>query len=84
MPSHNPECTHGGAHGPSECRDRFARHLKPLEDPILVPEAGNVSAEEYSVGKQPQAGSGLTEADRAALRVALAGLSGTGDVPAAT
>ena len=81
MPSHNPECTHGGAHGPSECRDRYARHLKPIEDapgatpvahdpisanlePLTVSQAENVLSEP----------SGLTDADREALRAALAGL----------
>ena len=64
MPTHNPECTHGGAHGPSECRDRYARHLKPLEDPISAPEATQCL----------ESASELTPADREALRAALAGL----------
>lgn len=64
MPTHNPECTHGGAHAYSACRDRSNQPLKMLEDPISVenPIPGSNSASE------------LTDADREALRAALAGL----------
>jgi len=30
---HNPDCTHGGPHAYSECRDRYAQPLKMIEPP---------------------------------------------------
>jgi hypothetical protein len=31
MPVHNPDCTHGGSHAYSACRDRQNQPLKMLE-----------------------------------------------------
>lgn len=67
MPTHNPDCTHGGAHAYSACRNSQNQPLKMLEDP-------QEPISTLGVGQEPQTGGGLTEADREALRVALAGL----------
>lgn len=76
---HNYNCTHGGAHAPSECRDRFGTRLQPLEGakfdptPQLARQDGEAApAATVDDPVEPQA---LTDADRVALRRALAGLT---------
>lgn len=33
MPTHNPDCTHGGAHAYTDCRDRSGVRLPMIESP---------------------------------------------------
>lgn len=81
MPSHNPECTHGYSHDYSACRDGRGTPLKMLEDPISAnpaelpaSEAGNAPQTGSDAGATPPTTNILTDADREALRAALAGL----------
>jgi hypothetical protein len=61
---HNPECTNGGAHAYSACRDRYNRPLKMLEVPDS---AENLPSTVETVDPK-------VKADLEALKVAFGGL----------
>jgi hypothetical protein len=45
MSMHNPLCLHGGAHAPSECRDRWNQPLAQIEASVPVSQVAEIAVE---------------------------------------